>query len=182
MEPNPYLPPVTSPSDIVQPLPPDAESIRREHLNHENSIKMVGGLWILGGVLGFLGAVSVGMAELTSGKAGLSSIAIPVVILLFAAAGVFLGVALRKLKPWSRIPASILAGSGLLGFPVGTLINALILSYLLSKKGGVVFSPAYQEIIALTPHVKARTSWVVWLLLGICVVFLGILVITLFAR
>ncbi|MBL9157409.1 MAG: hypothetical protein JNJ70_08055 [Verrucomicrobiales bacterium] len=44
------------------------------------------------------------------------------------------------------------------GFPVGTLINAIFLSYLLSKKGTYVLTEEYHGIIARTPHVKAKTS------------------------
>ena len=67
----------------------------------------------------------------------------------------------------------MLAGFGLLGFPIGTLINAYILYLFLSKKGRTIYSPEYQEVIAATPHVKYRTSIVVWILLALVVVLIA---------
>jgi len=91
---------------------------------------------------------------------------------------VALGLGVRKFRPWSRWAATILSTLGLLAFPVGTLINAIVLSYLLSKKGATVFSPGYQSVIAATPHVKPKTSTAVWIILG---VFLLIIVLGLIA-
>jgi len=83
----------------------------------------------------------------------------------------------RKLLPWARTTASVLAGIGLLGFPLGTLINAYILYLLLSKKGKRIFEADYKAIIDATPHVKYRTSIVVWIVLGILVAgFVGLIV------
>ena len=42
------------------------------------------------------------------------------------------------------------------------IIPAYILYLLLSSKGAMVFSTEYKEIIARTPHVKYRTSCIVW--------------------
>jgi hypothetical protein len=54
----------------------------------------------------------------------------------------------------------VLSGIGLLGFPIGTLINGYILYLFLSKKGRTVFAPEYQEVIEATPHVStAPRSW-----------------------
>lgn len=72
----------------------------------------------------------------------------------------------RKLKSWARIPTAILSGIGLLGFPVGTLINGYILYLVFSRKGVTVFSDDYKRVIAETPHIKYRTSIVVWIILG----------------
>ena len=61
---------------------------------------------------------------------------------------------------------------GLIGFPIGTLISGYILYLLWGKKGRVIFSPEYQAVIAATPHVKYKTSIVVWILLGLVVVLI----------
>jgi F0F1-type ATP synthase membrane subunit c/vacuolar-type H+-ATPase subunit K len=79
------------------------------------------------------------------------------------------GIGIRKLKPWARIASGILAGLGLLAIPIGTLINAYILWLLFSKKGATVFSDDYKRIIAETPHVRQKTSIVVWVLIGLVV-------------
>jgi hypothetical protein len=68
---------------------------------------------------------------------------------------------LRRLRSWARWPTVVLSFIGLLGFPLGTLISALILANLLGKKAAMVFSPEYKDIIAATPHVKYKTSIIV---------------------
>jgi hypothetical protein len=54
---------------------------------------------------------------------------------------------LRTLRPGVRTPTIILAVLGLLGFPLGTLINGYILWLVLSKKGQFIFSPEYPAIV-----------------------------------
>jgi hypothetical protein len=61
---------------------------------------------------------------------------------------------------------------GLLGFPLGTLINIYILVKILGQQGQFVLTPEYQRIIAATPHVKQKTSIVVWVLLILLLVIL----------
>ncbi|MEJ1963822.1 MAG: hypothetical protein WDO56_20595 [Gammaproteobacteria bacterium] len=90
---------------------------------------------------------------------------------------IFVGRGLRKLRPWARITTLVLSGIGLLGFPVGTLINGYILYLLLAKKGKRIFEDDYPAIVAATPDVKHRTSVVTWIALGILVLLLvGIVV------
>jgi hypothetical protein len=91
------------------------------------------------------------------------------------------GWGVRSFRRWGRVVGCVLSGIGLLGFPIGTLINAYILYLFLSKKGRTVFSPEYQDVIAATPHVKYRTSIIVWILLALVgalvVVGIGVMVI-----
>jgi hypothetical protein len=56
--------------------------------------------------------------------------------LLYLAAGI----GLLQLKPWGRLAQMTLAGFGLLGFPVGTLVSALILYYFTRPGVKVLFS------------------------------------------
>ena len=92
------------------------------------------------------------------------------------------GIAIRRLRKWSRVVATIFACIGLLGFPVGTLISAYILYLLLSAQGTMVFSSEYQQIIAETPHVKYQSSKAVkWILIIMVFIFLAILGFALFA-
>ena len=154
---NPYAAPTARVDDI--PANSEAEAIRRAHISHEASIKAVGLLDYLGGAMLLLGAV------------GFLFGPDPVLFtLLFAALGVglcFAGWGVRGFRPWGRYVSVALAAIGLLGFPIGTIINGYILYLLLSKKGRTIFSPEYRDVVAATPHVKYRTSIVVWIFLAL---------------
>jgi hypothetical protein len=77
----------------------------------------------------------------------------------------YAGWGVRALRAWGRILGGVLSAIGLLGFPIGTLINGYILYLFLSKKGRTIFSPGYQDVIGATPDIKYRTSVVVWIFL-----------------
>jgi len=172
MDTNPYLASTTSP--IPPPLSGsvDHEAIRREHINHEASIKTLGALYLLGGIFMIPGGLFM-ISEPTKDAGSAMGGGLLALGLLQLA----LGLGVRKFRPWSRWAATILATLGLLAFPIGTLINALVLGYLLSKKGATVFSTDYQSVIAATPHVKPKTSIVVWIVLGvfILIIVLGLI-------
>jgi hypothetical protein len=155
-----------------------AEDIRNEHIKHEASVKSVGVLYFIGAfIMILLGGI---MLIATAGLGVLEAL----VLVCLAGFQFATGLALRRLKRWARIVAGIFSGVGLLGFPLGTIINGFILYLLFSKKGKMVFSPEYQEVIAQTPHIKYRTSIVVWIALGILLllVLLGVVGIFLGGR
>jgi hypothetical protein len=159
---NPYAPPTAEVADITG-ADPEAEIIRREHIKHEASIKSVGILYYLGGA--FMGIAAVlFLFGLSNNSLGFGIAALYTVLALLSLA---VGHELRALKPWARIAAIVLSILGLLGFPLGTLINGYILYLLLSQKGRRIFQPDYLEIVAATPEVKYRTSIVVWIVLGV---------------
>ena len=138
-----------------------AEQIRTEHIKHEASVKSIGLLYFLGGtVLLLLGLLSFFGGQAVSVLAGLAFAGI-------GAGQIATAIGLRKLKSWARIPTGILSGIGLLGFPFGTLINGYILYLIFCRKGATVFSDEYKQVIAETPHIKYRTSVVVWIFLGL---------------
>ena len=158
---NPYAAPAADVDDVS--AHPEQETVRREHINHEASIKAVGFLYYLGGAIVTVGA----LASLADARVG--------VALLLVVTGVgqlVAGWGVRALRPWGRILGCVLSGFGLLGFPIGTLINAYILYLFLSKKGRTVFSEDYLEVIAATPHVKYRTSIVLWIALALLAVLI----------
>jgi hypothetical protein len=167
---NPYAAPAARVDDAPA-ANAEAEAIRKAHLNHEASIKAVGALYYLGGGI----AVIAGVMSLVTARADALLMGF---FLVFGVGGLFVAWGLRRLRPWARIVGCVFAGFGLLGFPVGTLINAYILYLFLSKKGGTVFSADYQAVIAATPHVKYRTSLIVWIFLA---VLLGLLAFGLLA-
>jgi hypothetical protein len=169
---NPYQPPTAMVDDVSDGANPQAESIRREHINHEASIKSVGMLYYLGtlgmGVAGLAILFSTGaLAAVRMGDAVVSVIMVAIAVAFF-----MVGRGLSTLRPWVRIPAVLLSILGLLGFPIGTLINGYIIWLILSKKGRLVLSPEYAAIVEATPQVKYRTSIVVWILLAAIVLFL----------
>lgn len=138
-----------------------AEEVRRAHISHEASVKSVGILYFLGaGVLVPAGAVLLFAPEAAQKATGFA-------LMLLGGFQLFCGIGIRKLRPWARIVAGVLSGIGLLGFPLGTIINGYILYLLFSKKGTTVFSEEYQRVIAATPHVKYRTSIIVWIFLAL---------------
>lgn len=149
-----------------------AERIREEHIAHEASIRSTGcgcGLifaciaLVIAGLV--FAALSGGVSAEVSAESGLP-VAVMIgfysVLLLLYGASAY---GLRNLKPWARIPAGIVAGIGLLGFPIGTIINGYILYLLFSSKGATVFSDEYKRVIAQTPQVKHKTSPLLFVLL-----------------
>jgi len=166
---NPYAAPAARVDDVA--AHPAAEAIRRAHITHEASIKAVGILYYLGGTLMTIIAVAslIGAPRNDPGAAA--------IMLLLVAIGVaqfFAGWGVRALRRWGRIAGCVLSAIGLLGFPIGTLINAYVLYLFLSKKGRTIFSPEYQDVIAATPHVKQKTSIVVWIILALLLAFIVI--------
>jgi hypothetical protein len=154
---NPYAAPTAAVEDVA--ANPEADAIRRAHIGHEASIKAVGILYYLGGAVLTVLAVSMVRAD-----------ALPAMFLLaVGVAQLFAGWGVRGLRRWGRVLGCVLSAIGLLGFPIGTLINAYILYLLLSKKGRTIFAPEYQEVVAATPDVKYRTSIVVWIVLALLV-------------
>ena len=166
----------------------DIEATRRRLLSHEASIRSVGTLYLLGfvflallAVFSLLGCLAT-LPQLTRAPNGvealIQALVMTLVLAAFAALYYYIGTGLRRLDPRVRTVSMIMTGFGLLGFPIGTLISGYILYLLASEKGKEVLSVEYQGIVAATPHIKYRTSTVVWILVGIVVVGLigGILV------
>ena len=153
-----------------------ADQIRNQHIKHEASVKSVGLLYFLAAT--FL--ILVGLMSLTT-REGVN-IGVGFFLLALGFAQIWVGIGLRKLKSWARIPTGILSGFGLLGFPLGTIINGYILYLIFSRKGKTVFSDDYQRVIEQTPHIKYKTSIVIWILLGLVVFLVGLaLLVPLFA-
>ena len=150
------------------PAPTQAEAIRRTHIKHEASIRSIGILYYIAAFAMGVSAVDIALGLATK-QPDLRG-ALTLVISGLLTIGFFvIGRALRALQPRVRIPTAILAGLGLLSFPIGTVINVYILYLVLSKKGRFILSPDYAAIVEATPHVKYRTSILVWALLALLV-------------
>jgi len=167
MEMNPYQPPESE--ILVSSADANVEAIRREHLKHEASVKSVGTLYVLGGILVFIAGLGILLAP---GQNGTNPIMIAggFFMLLLAVGQFWVGLGLRKLKCWTRIPTAVVSGIGMLGFPLGTVINGYIMYLVLSKKGRMVLSDDYQQIIAQTPEIKYKSSILVLLLVVILII------------
>ncbi|MGB7328399.1 MAG: hypothetical protein WBD31_26210 [Rubripirellula sp.] len=172
---NPYAP--TSHVSLDEVDLSDVEQYRRKYLNHEASIRSMGFLYLLGafftlsvGVLTLVGSLLVrddpeGM--LITGAIGATYTG-------FGLLHGFVGYGFRKLTSWARIAGMVSATLGLIIIPIGTLIGAYVLYLLISKKGKVVFSDEYRTVVDQTPHIKYKTSIVVWVLLGLIVALLAL--------
>ena len=167
MEQNPY----TAPSTASPILETEAGTIRKAHIQHEASVKSVGYLYYLGGL--FLMFAAIPGLIVSSGEGVPTNIVGSLFMILFAILQFWVGRSIHKLKSWSRIPTGILSGIGLLAFPVGTLINAYILYLIFGKKGLMIFSSGYQEIVAETPDIKYKTSKAVWIVLLVVVLLIA---------
>ncbi len=175
-----------------------AEIIRKSHLSHEANLQSFGCLYTLGGILGIIGSlfyVAMGVFILAGGlpaqpanqnapvpntnpaAAGLVVALLGLVFLAISIVQLLGGRAMQTLNPRGKVLAIIISAIGLLGFPCGTLISAYLLYLLLSAKGEMVFSDHYKEIIQATPHIKYKTSIIVWifLFLLIAVILMGII-------
>lgn len=181
---NPYAAPVGASQD---PYGGDVEQIRKQHLSHEASIQGMGTLFLIGGVFGIIGAVMyavMGIAMLFGLQQNAAEAAVgagffglfTVIAAVIGAFQFWTGLGLRRLKPYARIPGIILAAIGLLAVPLGTIISGYFLYLLVSQKGTFIFSPEYENIRNQTPHIKYKTSVIVWifLILLLVVISLGV--------
>ena len=153
-----------------------SEQIRQEHIKHEASVKSVGILYFLAATALILLSVSLMTVTLGGSRSsdlGVFFVAASFFGLLLGVALIWVGIGVRGLKSWARIPAGILSGIGLLYLGLGTIVNAYILYLLFCQKGKTVFSDEYKRVIAETPHIKYRTSIVVWVLLGLLLLLIG---------
>ena len=141
-----------------------AEELRRAHISREASVKSIGLLYYLGGTaLAFVGVIMV--ADYLGGYGRPAKFVWALFFLILGLLQFVAGFGIRRLLPWSRIPVGIVSGIGVLGFPIGTVINAYVLYLVFSPKGAMLFTPDYHAAIAQTPHIRYRTSVVVRVLL-----------------
>jgi hypothetical protein len=195
MSQNPYA--NTTSAEIVRPdAASEVELIRKRFLNHEASVQSIGTLYVLGSIFGILGSgvvlfggISAAFApddpSVPPGAKVMGAVIVLSIGIAFLAISIlqfWVGVGLQKLKPWTRIAGIVLAAIGLLGFPIGTLISAYFLYLLVSKKGVYVFSDEYCQIREQTPHIRYKTSIILWIFVALIVILALIAVIGLVVR
>jgi hypothetical protein len=178
---NPFQAPVTLFEEVESSDSP-VEATRRKYLSHETSVKSVGALCLLGGLFGLFTAFMLVTVSPGGAAADASVLVLPGFVFAMAILQLVTAYGLQKLQPWARIVTGIFSAIGLTGFPVGTLICGYILYLLFSAKGAMVFSYEYRQVIAQTPHIKYKTSPVLWIALIILLGLIGLAVIgTLFS-
>ena len=147
----------------------NTQELRQSHIKHEASIKSVGILYYFAAVGAPLAGIAVLFEENTMvvGKFIIGPLLILLGIAYFKSGGW-----IKNLNTKARTPTTILACLGLLGFPLGTLINAYILYLIHSQKGKFIFSEEYKAVIAATPEIKHKTSPIIWGLLIVLGLFI----------
>ncbi len=177
---NPYAAPTSKPG--MATMGGKADQIRNEHLKHEASVKSIGTLYLIGGVMCALALVLSGVVLTAAffsneieGEFSLFLI-FAAIYAVGAAINFYVGFGLRKLDPVAKRIAVVFSVIGLLGIPIGTLISGYILWLLLSEKGVYVFSPEYKTVVENTPHIKYKTSAIVIVLLVIVIALVALAV------
>ena len=140
------------------PAPPAAPPVARAPFRRPLGVTLLAVLDLIGGA--FLGLAGLGFLATSSGTAQPEGVialqvmgAITVVFsLLYVAAGI----GLLGLKPWGRIAQMILAGIGLLVFPLGTIVSILILYYLTRPGVKLLFSGRAPNELTLEEYQSAE--------------------------
>lgn len=173
---NPYAAPLSS---SAMPGSSDDEVIRKQYLSHEASVKSIGFLYLLGGVFGILAGIFYIVMSISNQVPpdmqqiqGIM-IGMGIFFLVISALQLYAAISVRKLETPGRIIVTVFSVIGLAGFPIGTLISAYILYLLWSAKGKFIFTPEYQRVIQATPHIKYKTSIVVWIFLGLVLLLIA---------
>jgi len=191
--------PVRPPDEIAE-----AEAIRRRYLGHEASVKSVGSLYYLGAFFGIIGTVALVALALNASRVPNVNPNGPALMwgmagfyLLMTALNFVLGRGISRLRPWARWTVIVFSALGLLyilgvggylmtqtnviagAIPmvIGGGITGYILYLMASAKGAMVFSPDYKAIIALTPHIKYKSSLIVKVFLVLVVVIVIIAIV-----
>jgi hypothetical protein len=145
-------------------------AFRRAHLSHETSLRAIGLAYLLTSIVLSLAA----FGYLVDPNRRDSFSPLLAVALFGGVASVMLaGVALRLLSPWSWLPVILVICLGLVLLKLGTLINLYVVYMILCRKGRIVCSPAYHQVIRRTPEIRYRTSPVLLTMIGL-VLLIGI--------
>jgi uncharacterized membrane protein (DUF2068 family) len=124
----------------------------RRDMTHPNGITVIAVYFLITGALSLLGAVigltfgvqHLGLLERTCSMVRLLSL--PFALAALASSGLLYGIValavgwgLLRLHTWARWFAIVLAALTLLNFPIGTVIGALIICYLLQRRVAALF-------------------------------------------
>jgi len=91
------------------------------------------------GAVALITSASHGGGQIAAGIMAAAFTALALIAILWGAVHVFVGVALRRCTPWSRLIALMLGSVDLLLLPYGTALGAYALYVLLNEKGRALF-------------------------------------------
>mgnify|MGYP007046926269 CR=1 FL=1 len=167
---SPTVPPDNAEaSDLSQE---EASALREAHRHHERSLNQFGALQLAGGVLsGAWGLFEFAAASQVPDDAVIATVR-GILFVTLGGLSVWSGSLLRALKPKARGPATAMAVVGLLAFPIGTLVNGYLLYLIHSKKGRVVLSTSYQNVVRRTTTRPEKSSKIILFAFGLLVVAL----------
>ena len=95
---------------------------------------VLGGLLILFGG-GLIGTAAMGAEKALAGGAFAAILGVMgFIVIIIGAIEIYVGRSLLQLKKWARLGGTVLAALSLLGFPIGTIIGAVILYFLWMHK------------------------------------------------
>lgn len=191
---NPYASPALPTGTVLAADLADAESVRKAHARHELGVRQLGAVWYLFGLGGVLAAAAIPFVVVSQQRESINSYPTAVergvgpmesFMLLFMAAfcigfgAIYLatGWGTRRLLPWSRWALVGVSLFSMINPPFGTAVGAYGLYLALSQKAKVVFSPAYQQIMRETPHLRPKTSRIVAVLAALLIglIFLAVI-------
>ena len=183
---GPMTPPVGTASTSATG---SADEMRQLYFPHEQQVRSVGMFFRIMGGFQLLFAAIILLAGTLASFAGegfgahlVQFVAIAIesaIVIIIGGVSFWAGNLLRKLDHKAFIPVIVVAAIGLLGIPVGTLINGFILYLLLCEKGRFVLSDPYRAIVAATPQYQWKTALWVKIIIGLMILaFVSVVVIS----
>ncbi len=179
MEPNPYQTPKANIDTATEGDLAGSEEIRNQYLNHEASLRSIGLLYYFMGTTVLIAVFMFLFSLFSPTESPRNDIPLwgTALMALLSLIYLWLGRGFRTLNSKIKIPATIVAILGLISIPIGTLIGGYILYLIYSSKGRMVLSEEYSKVMAATPHIKTRTSVIVWIVLGMVLLAIGAAVV-----
>jgi hypothetical protein len=156
---NPYQAPKTN----IQPADTTAEKIRLENIRHETSIKSIGFIYYLTAFI--MAPIAFGFLMVAIEVTNPENILIAGGLILMIFFLLWTARKLRQLKPTAKIPSTLISIIGLLAIPIGPVISLYTLYAIYCKKGRLILSNEYREIIDATPDIRYQTSIIIWIAL-----------------
>lgn len=136
----------------------EAEDFRVAHKSREYTIRFVGSLYL---VLGFACLYAAWVVHRVVEYVPDEEFLREFMTWFFAGYGsalVLSGIGLRVLARWGQVGSIVVSVVGLANYPVGTVINGLVLWLMIGERGRTVFSRRYRDVIARTRHLDYRMS------------------------
>lgn len=159
---NPFAAPETLFDDDQQANWPDAEGIRRQHIQHEANVKSIATVYLFtGGIC----TVTCLVIVIHSRPAQHSSYLWFGLFATLSIVQFIISYGVSSLRRSARRPAIVLSAIITIAFPIGTMLGPYFIYLLTHSKSETVFSGNYQSVIARTKHVRQKTPLLAWILL-----------------